>query len=208
MDKAMETSKAAQELSARVRCLEATVESDKSIMESQHRELQAHEADIEALRNESVILRRVIHEKDDKILTERYLYMELEKELWRIQREAMGVPATAPLRDQQRSAQSVIRQPSALQSRGWTPSALATTLRAHSCCQGSKSHGLMEGTASSSSSSNSDPFFWASASTTGCTQQATNPDTTTQPQRGVINGDTPLLSQAPPSHPLHQTDRA
>ncbi len=74
--------------------LEVAVTSEKRIMESQYRELGAHAMELEIAKKENVLLRKVIAEKDEKIMQHKYLFMELEKELWRIQREAAQTAST------------------------------------------------------------------------------------------------------------------
>ena len=128
--KTIDTSKAADELTHIIRALEATVGSDKRIMGAQHGEIVAREAEVDALRNESVLLRRIINEKDEKLLTSKYQHMELEKELWRLQKEAAAV-MMAMSRGGVDDKMALIRQRSALQSSQWTPSALSATISDH-----------------------------------------------------------------------------
>jgi hypothetical protein len=63
--------------------------------------VQAHAAEVEALREESVVLRRVIYEKDEKLLSEKYRYMELEKEVGAVDRPR-GMWRSAVIRTLQR----------------------------------------------------------------------------------------------------------
>jgi len=127
--KTIDTSQAAAELSVIIRALESTVASDKRIMEAQHGQILAHEAELDALRSESMMLRKIINEKEEKLMTGKYRYMELEKELWRLQGQAAAVMAMS--RGGVEEKMALIRQRSALQSSQWTPSALSNAIADH-----------------------------------------------------------------------------
>jgi hypothetical protein len=70
--------------------LEAQVSSQQQVLSSQHRELATQASEIEALQHDSLRLRQVIAQKAEEVMSVTYRYLELEKELWRLQADALG----------------------------------------------------------------------------------------------------------------------
>lgn len=75
-------------LEEKVQILYATLTADRNIMESLQREIDAHVSELENAKRECILHRRAASEKDERITQEKLRYLELEKELWRIQRLA------------------------------------------------------------------------------------------------------------------------